>query len=186
MVRAAEQALGKFVRRFETDDARRGKVAVVSTLIGLAGVGLSAPVLVAVFTRGETAYTIAGLLLGFSLVGLWWGFSCGRRYLMTPGEVFRVRVGGLAYEHAGRFRVIPWDRIRSVSERGQRHWVGEMLGWDVYSVVKIKGGDGHKGGRLLITGFTSDADVLVALIRHALEHGTAPLPPGSDAPHGAR
>jgi hypothetical protein len=187
MVSAAEQALGKFVARYETDDGRRGRVAAASLLIGLVGAGVSVPVLIAVFARGERVYLVAGLLLGVGLVGLWWGFSCGRRYLMTSGEVFRVRTGGLAYEHAGRFRVIPWDAIKTVSERGQGHWLAEMAGWDVYSVVRIKGGDGRKGGRLLITGLTPDAATLVATIRHGLEHGTVPLPPGSrsDAAHRA-
>ncbi|MFI0444335.1 hypothetical protein [Actinomadura sp. 6N118] len=174
MVRAAEQELGAFVRRFETDDSRRGAVGVTSLLVGLVAGAVSVPVLIAIFADGQRGQLVAGLLLGVALAGLWWGGSCLRRYFMTPGEVFRLRTGGLAYEHATQFRVVPWEHISRISNRGQDHWVGQMLGWDVYTVVKIKGGDGRKGGRLLITGFTSDAAALVDAIRQGLEHGEVP------------
>ncbi|MEU5879086.1 hypothetical protein [Spirillospora sp. NPDC047279] len=174
MVRAAEKALGTFVKRFETDDARRGGIGVGALLVGLLAALVSVPILIAIFADGEAGQLVAALLLAVAIAGLWWGASCTRRYFMTPGEVFRVRELGLVYEHATQFRVIPWDQISHISHRGQNHWVGQMLGWDIYSVIKIKGGDGRKGGRLLVTGFTKDADLLVTLIQYGLEHGTVP------------
>ncbi|MZD03909.1 hypothetical protein GTW43_02265 [Streptomyces sp. SID5785] len=168
MVTGAERALGTFISAHPTDNGRRGRVAVTVLLIGLALTAAAVPVTVTVFSDGEDAATLAGLLWGGALIGLYGGMSNGLRTLQRHGETFVLREDGLAYRRTGETRVLPWSEIRSVAERGQDNALGRLMGWDTRTVIRPR-----TGRRLLLTGYTEDAAALSARIRAAAAAGGA-------------
>ncbi|MFB6814553.1 hypothetical protein ACFCV8_08400 [Streptomyces sp. NPDC056347] len=166
MAREAERALGAFVRNHPTDNARRGRVAIVVLLIGLVAVGIAVPVTFAVFDQNGEGTQVAGLLWGAALIGVYGGVSNGLRTLRRHGEVFVLREQGLVYKRTGETRVLPWAEIRSTVERGQNHALGRLMGWDVHLVIRPRA-----GGRLLLSGYTEDAARLSGEIRAAVAAG---------------
>ncbi|MFB7914980.1 hypothetical protein [Streptomyces sp. NPDC056061] len=163
MVREAERALGAFVRNHPTDNDRRGRVAIVVLLIGLALTGVAIPVTIAVFSSNGDGTNFAGLLWGGAFLGVYGGVSNGLRALRRHGEVFVLREQGLVYRRTGETRVLPWTAIRGVVERGQDHALGRLMGWDVHLVIRPR-----DGGRLVLTGYTEDAARLSGVIRTAV------------------
>lgn len=166
--------LGTVVQRYETDDGKRGRTALVALLIGLAALAVGIPVTISSFEQVATgSVTASGLVLGLALVCLWAGVSNGLRWANQHGEVFTVREGGLTHYRAGRTRHIPWEDIATVKDQGQDNFLSRSLGWGVHCHVKVKDG----GRRLLISGFTQDAEDLVATVTQAVHDGVRPRPP---------
>ncbi|SFC16385.1 hypothetical protein [Streptomyces aidingensis] len=174
MAGEAEKALGALVGRYETDNRRRGTVALIALLVGLAATAVTVPVVIETFDSagaqgGTGSGRLAGLLGGVALLGLWGGISRGSQYLRLHGEVFHLREGGLVHRRTGETRVIPWSQIRGVRDRGQSNFVSRPLGWDVHCTIRVRG-----GRRLLITGFTPGAERLVAAVDAAARQGVPP------------
>ncbi|MFE8013832.1 hypothetical protein ACFU3O_13955 [Streptomyces antibioticus] len=118
---------------------------------------------IGVFSEDGAGAEFAGLLWGCALVGLYGGVSSGLRALSRDGEVFVLREKGLVYRRTGESRVLPWTAVRGVVERGQRHALGRLMGWDVHLVIRLR-----DGGRLLVTGYTEEAGRLAAHIQAAV------------------
>jgi hypothetical protein len=163
MVNDAERELGGFVRRFETDAGRQGRAALVGLLVGAAGAGAAVPLIIAAVTGEPAASSLAGIAGGIGLGGLYWGGLCLARLLLRRSQVFRLREGGLAYEHEGYFRLLRWAEIRSVTDHGRPGWFGELAGWDVYCVVRPV-----TGRRIVITGHTPGASGLSEALHRAV------------------
>ncbi|MGW2179361.1 hypothetical protein ACWCXX_14950 [Streptomyces sp. NPDC001732] len=163
MSREAERALGAFIRNHPTDNTRRGRIAIGALLVGLAFLAVAVPVTIAVFSSNGDGAQFAGLLWGGALLGVYGGISNGLRTLQRHGEVFVLREEGLVYRRTGETRVLPWTAIRSLTERGQNHALGRLMGWDVHLIIRLR-----EGGRLVLTGYTEDAPRLSAQIRAAV------------------
>lgn len=176
MISAREKELGAFIRRHKVDNGRRGITAGVALLVGLAAGGISVPVLISAFqatgTGGPSRGLFPGLLLGLALICLWAGVTHGLRYVTRTDEVFRVREGGLVYEHAAGTHIIGWDEIVKLRDYGQDNALSRALGWDVHCVIKAR-----DGGRVRVSGFTEDAQGLVLAAALAVNHGVRPTPP---------
>jgi hypothetical protein len=170
MATEATRALGQFVQNYPTDNGRRTKVAVIALLIGLAGTAAGIPLAVSAFNDGESGRA-SGLVLGIGLVGLWAGISNGLRVLRRHGEVYQLREGGLVYQRTGETRLIRWEDIRKVTERGEDNAISRAAGWDVHCVLRIKG-----GRKLLLSGFTEDAAGLAYTIQRAVHNQDYPPP----------
>jgi hypothetical protein len=168
MVTSAERALGGVVRRYEADDGRRGRTALVSLIIGIAAAAVGIPATIATFDQGADG-SFAGLVLGIALVFLWAGITQGLRWTNRHGEMYTVREGGLTYHCTGESRVIPWEDIEKVDDRGQDNVISRPLGWDVHCRIKVK-----NGRRLLISGFTKDAAHLARTLQLAVNQGIRP------------
>jgi len=169
MVNEAEQALGTFVRRYETTGSPRTQAALYSLLIATIMLIIAIPLVIEAFTGTPEAASLAGLTGGVGLAALYWGLLCAYRALFRSNQIFRVREGGLAYEHDGYFRLLPWSQIRSVTDRGQPNWVGELAGWDVYCVIRPV-----SGRRLVVTGHTKNAAELSDTLRRAVDQNILP------------
>ncbi|GCD97902.1 DnaJ C-terminal domain-containing protein [Embleya hyalina] len=169
MITDAERELGAFIRNHPTDNARRGRVAVVALLVGLTLAAVAVPSTISVFTEDPGAAQFVGLLWGGALIGLWGGISGGLRTVRRHDEVFVLREGGLVCRWTGGLRVLPWTAIRCVADHGQRHILARAMGWDVHLVLRLRG-----GGRLVLTGYTQDADRLAARIEAAVAAISAP------------
>lgn len=170
MATEAERVLGRFVSNHPTDNGRRGKVALVALVIGLAATAAGIPVAIAAFKENEGTQ-LAGVVLGLGLLGLWAGVSSGLRTLQRHGEQFQLREGGLVYRRTGETRLIRWADIRKVTERGQDNAISRAAGWDVHCVLRIKG-----GRKLLLSGFTEDAAGLAYTIQRAVHNQDYPPP----------
>lgn len=177
MAREAERTLGRFVRNHATDNDRRGRVAAVGVLIGLAGTAAGIPFTIEAFGDDGGGTRAAGLLLGIGLLGLWAGVSSGLRAVRRHGEVYQLREGGLVYRRTGETRLIRWEDIRAVKNRGQDNAISRAAGWDVHCVLRIR-----KGRNLLLTGFTEDAASLVHTIERAVRHQVFPAPSADPPP----
>ncbi|MBO8193309.1 PH domain-containing protein [Streptomyces oryzae] len=173
MAAPGERELGRFVTRHETDVARHGRVGIIWLPIGLVALAGSIPVVIQTFKEAASG-TFAGLLLGVALLSLWSGITNGLRYLSRHGEVYILRQGGLVYRRTGETRVIPWESITEVSDRGQANAISRAMGWDVHCRIRVR-----TGKRLLLTGFTKDAAKLSLMVRRAVHEGVRPLPPGA-------
>jgi hypothetical protein len=176
MATDAERALGRFVRNYPTDNGRRGKVALLALIIGLAGTAAGIPLTIAVFDDGGGSSQAAGLALGVGLVGLWAGITSGLRTLRRHGEIFQLREGGLLYRRTGETRMIRWEDIRKINDRGQNNAVSRAAGWNVHCVLRVT-----DGRSLLITGFTEDAAELAHAVQRAVHNQDYP-PPSAPRP----
>ncbi|MEU0936769.1 hypothetical protein [Embleya sp. NPDC005971] len=162
MATDAERALGTFLRNHPTDNGRRGWVAVVEILVGVALAAIAVPVTITVFTDEPDGSTLAGLLWGGALIGICFGLPNGLRVTTRHGEVFVLRQDGLVYRRTGETRVVPWTAIRRSADHGVNNALGRLMGRDVHMSIRVEG-----GGKLLLTGFTQDAAGLAATIRAA-------------------
>lgn len=164
-----ERTLGRFVRNHPVDNRRRGRVALVALLFGVALSGAGIPLLISEFGAGGQ-YRVSGIVMGLGLVGLGLGTVGGLRALRRD-EVYQLREGGLVYKRPGRTRLVRWEDIRKVRDGGQDRLLSRWAGWDVHCVLRVRGGRG-----LLITGFTEDAGRLAYLVERAVHNGQRPPP----------
>lgn len=172
----AEEALGLVVKKYETDMARCGGTAGVSSLVAVVALLFGGLMAVETFSGAGSDAGVAGLLagtiLGVGLLCLWAGISCGWRYLTRKEESFLLQEGGVVYHHTGRRCAVPWDQITEVTDRGQDNPVSRLFGWDVMCSIRLR-----DGGRLLLTGFTRDAAELSSAVTRSVAERSRSQPP---------
>jgi hypothetical protein len=174
MTAGAEQQLGEVIRRYETNNGRRGRLAVIAVLTGISIGGLGVVMLIIVddspqIAAGAIPSVIIGIGLGLLLVGIWLGWL----FLTRSGEAFTVHEGGLVHAYAERSRAITWGEIAEVVDQGKDTVPARVLGGDVSCRIKLNNG----GRALVITGHTRDAGHLVETVRQAALHDVRPTPP---------
>lgn len=120
MTAEAEQALGQLVRHHMTDNARRGRSAVISLIAGVLFTAVGIP-LVTAYTNSPAhsgPSLLPGVTLGLGLVGLGYGANCVLTAARTRGEVFAVHERGLDHRRSGTESVIRWTDIRTARRPG--------------------------------------------------------------------
>ncbi|MQA06206.1 MAG: hypothetical protein GEV07_26975 [Streptosporangiales bacterium] len=173
----SEADLGALVRRHETDNARRGRTAVLALAIGVVGLGLVGTLFVLAGPPRVVNVAIAGVVLGVPALCLWRGVVDGIRCYTRRAESFSVYEGGLVYAYAGHTRVIGWADFASVVNDGRDNVATRGLGKDT-RFSRFLGRDVHcrvqlrDGTRFRITGFTRDAAQLADGLSRAVYERT--------------
>ena len=171
---ATERELGAVLGRYETDNRRRRKIAVIGvpagaalTAIGMMVVlsGLGTPAIgVMVFPAFAT-----GIGLGVFVVGVWQALLSVTR----TDEAFTLHEGGFVHSYAGKSWAIAWDEIADVKDNGRDTMLQRALGGDVRYRVKLRSPVGRRRS-VTITGFTTDAVELTKLVEQAVVHDVRP------------
>jgi hypothetical protein len=180
---APERELGAFVGRFETDNMRRGLVALAGLLLGVVITGLGI-VFYAIVDEAAGKMPSGGasdpLLLPCAVFGVGLGLLLagglfGWQFASRRGEVFMLYEGGLVREYAGRTRIIEWDEIAKAdnNKNVKDNAFSRALGGDVSCLIKLK-----DGGKVVITGFTANAANLAKTVEIAVRDGIRPNQPG--------
>ncbi|MFF5986698.1 hypothetical protein [Prauserella flavalba] len=163
---APETNLGTVTATYPTDNARRGRLAAVLLLAGVAVSAAGVAFWVVVDDRGGRMAGTAGdpLLLPSAVLGLGFGLlllgvALGSWFLIRRGEVFELHENGVRCSRAGRSVSITWADVERVDVRRGKdtalaRWAGGDLGYTIHCA------DGRK---ITVTGLTRDAR---GLLRH--------------------
>lgn len=101
------------------------------------------------------------------------GIGTGIRYLRHRDEEFRLHEGGVVHADADGTRTIVWNDIDDLEVRKDDGWGMRLLGRSMVVTVKVRGEH-----RVVITGLTQQAPVLLDAIRGAVYQGNRPRPAG--------
>lgn len=170
MVTADEQ-LGTFIQRYETDNHRRGVRALVTGIVGVLvtglGIGMYALVLPSMLDGSLVggAAVVPAAVLGVGVVSLMAAIVHGKRFFTRAQESFSVYQYGLVHAHSGQTRVIRWDEIAKVVTRDNDKPAARALAGDLSCTITVK-----NGSRVVITGFTDRADRLADSVEAATAH----------------
>lgn len=171
---ATERDLGALLGRYETDNLRRRRIALVAVPVGavVVGLGVSMMLLIVDVDAGGARIFPAlaiGLGLGVLVVGLRQAWLSSTR----TDEAFTLYEGGFVHSYAGKSWAISWDEIADVKDNGKDTALQRALGGDVqYSVTLSSRVDGRRS--VTITGFTDDAVPLAETVRQAALQGILP------------
>ncbi|RBM14695.1 hypothetical protein DI005_28840 [Prauserella sp. PE36] len=163
---ATETDLGTVLGTYSTENARRGRLAVVLLLAGAAVSAAGVAFWVAVDDGAGRLAGTAGdpLLLPSAVLGLGFGLlilgaAFGIWFLNRRGEVFELYDNGLRCTRAGRPVSVTWAEVERVDVRRGKdtalaRWAGADLGYTIHCAGNRK---------ITVTGLTRDAR---GLLRH--------------------
>lgn len=162
----ADEQLGAFIERYETDNHRRGVRALAALVGGVLVTGLGMVMFVPLRAGGGEppagAEFVPAVVLGCGLGSVLMGVLQGLRFFKRTDETFLLYEDGLVHTWSGRTQVIRWDDIAKVVDSGKDSMIARAMGGDVNCVISLK-----PGGRVVITGFTEYADRLAGAVEAA-------------------
>ncbi len=162
--------LGAYVERYDTNNRRRGLVALAAAVVGLFVATFGAVTFLIVDAGPNGAggnATIPGLVVGCGLGLVVLGFWRGWQFAVRRGEVFTLYEGGFVHTFGGTTTVVPWQAIASVTNGGKNSFFARTFGNDVNCVVKLA-----DGRNVTVTGFTEGACLLAYSLGQAAGRGT--------------
>ncbi|PXY31408.1 hypothetical protein [Prauserella muralis] len=164
--------LGALAGRYETDNGRRGRHALVLLLLGLVVTPVSVILVLPAYGNSLVGDDVLPSVLlgcggGLLLMGAWQGVL----FLTRAGEAFELYEHGLVQVYGGKRRVARWDDVTGITDNGKDTALARALGGNVNVQVKLAQGRG-----VVITGLTEDAEHLALAVRRAVEDGARPTP----------
>lgn len=164
--------LGALVKRYESDNGRRGRNALALLLLGLVGIPLGVVLAIPAYKSsivGDDAVpsVVLGCGLGALLMGCWQGWL----FLTRSGEAFELYVDGLVHAYRGERRVVRWEDVTDLTDNGKDTALGRAFGGNVGLRLKLA-----HGRPVLITGVVERAAHLAMAVREAIEKDNRPEP----------
>ncbi len=162
--------LGALVARYESDNGRRGRMALVLLLLGLVGTPLSVVLAMPAYNNSAAGDDVVpsvliGCAVGAVIMGSWLGWL----FLTRSGETFELRVDGLVHAYRGKRRVARWEHIVRLTDTSKDTALARMFGGDVSLQLKLE-----HGKPIHITGIVDNAEHLAMAVREAVENDNRP------------
>lgn len=173
MTSEADAVLGKPVREYVTDNARRRSAGLSAVIVGVLFTVIGIPVVVAYVSADDSSgpALLPGVLLGIGIAGLGFGVLRLVQAARTAGEAFLVHERGLVHRRPGGETVIRWTDIASITETGKDSGPARYMGNDVQCRLRLK-----QGGTVRFTGYVVGAAQLAGTIASAVQEGLHPEP----------
>ncbi|WP_028927202.1 hypothetical protein [Pseudonocardia acaciae] len=156
--------LGALRERYDTDNGRRGRVALAALLLGVVVTPLSVLFAIPMFASGiPIAMLGAGILIGLGIRFVFMGWWLRRLFATRSGEVFELHTDGLVHSYRDERRVVRWADITQITGTIKDTILAVAFG---PAGVRLRLAHGEP---VLITGLTEGAEDLVAAVRKAVD-----------------
>ena len=173
--------LGSVVERFEMNNRRRRRMALVMLALGVVLAPLTVLMVVVAYANTTSSDDLVpsfvlGCVLGMLIMGVWLGVISFTR----AHEFFELHEEGLAYVRGQKRRVVRFDEVETLKDLGQNNIVARIFARAAGgpTPVHVKP---HRGQGLVIPSLLQDTESLIEKVRRAVEEGDRPRAASSSA-----